>query len=331
VCSMNGCVRVIAVLLCARVLSSRGGDHRTTAPSETRRAVFRAQTSRLSWTYAAIFRDSPIFRLATLLARTGLGSSPRIQSTPGTVSFSGIATYYDGFTNVTALAVHPSGQFLFALTAPGVFYQYSWTISVYAIDTAMGALTPVAAVPVQGGFNPNALLLDSEGRFLCVTSGIDSSILAFSIDIGSGTLASLSPLPLSQFAVTKPSRIAIEPRGRFLYVEATDTFVPDTEIVEFATDPSAGALTVLPRSQLIVPSGYGTYGLLIDPSAKFAYAVTSSSSLIAGIDEIVTSLSTFTIDPSKGSLTATAQPATTLGSHQFAYETPIVNPIAFVQ
>jgi 6-phosphogluconolactonase (cycloisomerase 2 family) len=118
-----------------------------------------------------------------------------VNASTGVLSVKG---YYNTGSGTNAVAIHPSGQFLYASTSSGVM--------LFAI-TATGALTEVG-VATPAGAVPKALALDSAGTHLYVTDLNGGTVLAFAIDAGSGAL---SPLGSAQATGGQPSGIALTP------------------------------------------------------------------------------------------------------------------------
>ncbi|MEP7302711.1 MAG: beta-propeller fold lactonase family protein [Caldimonas sp.] len=107
-----------------------------------------------------------------------------------------------GYTNTgsgtNAVAIHPSGQFLYVTTSSGVML---FAISATGSLSVVGAATPAGAVP-QG------LALDAAGTHLYVTDLVGGTVSAFSVDASTGAL---SPLAAALATGNQPSGIAISP------------------------------------------------------------------------------------------------------------------------
>jgi 6-phosphogluconolactonase (cycloisomerase 2 family) len=96
----------------------------------------------------------------------------------------------------SAIAVHPSGGFVYAFNANGS------TISAFTVNPTTGALTPVSGSPFAAPRGTPLMTVDPSGSFLyAVAYGPDGShyngMLRFKIDQGTGALsgASSSTLP----------------------------------------------------------------------------------------------------------------------------------------
>ena len=86
-------------------------------------------------------------------------------------------------------------------------------IDQYAIDYQSGALTQIGS-PVAAGNDPVRLVATPSGKFVYVINQGDSTVQEFAVQ-GDGTLASKNTYPTTG---SRPTAIAIDPQGAFLYV-----------------------------------------------------------------------------------------------------------------
>jgi 6-phosphogluconolactonase (cycloisomerase 2 family) len=84
-----------------------------------------------------------------------------------------------------SVRVTPDGRFVYVMQLSGE------TVSGYAVDSAIGALTAVAGSPFTTGADTAALAIDPSGKYAYVATA-DGKITSYSIDSASG---SLSPIP----------------------------------------------------------------------------------------------------------------------------------------
>jgi 6-phosphogluconolactonase len=106
-----------------------------------------------------------------------------------------------GLRSAAAIAVHPSGRFLYCTnrshgSSGEPPERGEDSIAWLAIDAATGRLTPCGRVRTQGEI-PRAIAIDREGARLYVASQARSIIEAFRIDAGSG-----EPAPTGQVTST---------------------------------------------------------------------------------------------------------------------------------
>ncbi|MGO9454420.1 MAG: lactonase family protein [Candidatus Binataceae bacterium] len=184
---------------------------------------------------------------------------------------------------LSAITIDPLGRFAYV---PSVSNE----VSAFTIDGITGELTPVAGspfaaeTPVEG--NASAAVDFSDG-FLYVTNTGSAYISAYVIDAATGALA---PVPGSPFSVTEAGwQIAADPAAGFVY-----TISGRGNVWAYAIDAATGALAPVGSP---LAAGFGAVGIAIDPSGKFAYAVTNVTN---------GKVSAYTIDPTTGALTPVA-------------------------
>jgi 6-phosphogluconolactonase len=158
---------------------------------------------------------------------------------------------------VQALAIHPSGKFLYASNSG------EGDVSLYKISTA-GALTEVTPrTPV--GVSPQLLAMDSAGAFLYVGNSGSFSISVFSITASTGAL---TPVPGSPFPMgVSPINMALSPSGGFLYVTGGGSLGTSGNVQAFTVSQGVPSLVLgSPFS-----TGTNPYGLAIAPGGGFLY------------------------------------------------------------
>jgi 6-phosphogluconolactonase (cycloisomerase 2 family) len=96
-------------------------------------------------------------------------------------------------------ALHPSGDFLCVSDA------FNNNIVVYRIDSALGALTPIATGPFSTCPIPFSMTFDSSGKFAYVACK-GGGVSAYAIDVSTGSLTPLSGSPFP--AGTAPFSVA---------------------------------------------------------------------------------------------------------------------------
>src|ERR1039458_6108321 len=111
---------------------------------------------------------------------------------------------------------------------PGLINQYS-------IDFQSGALSQIGA-PVVAGNDPVTLVATPSGKFVYVINQLDSTVQEFAVQ-GDGTLTSQN---VYKTTGTRPTAVAIDPQGAFLYV----TFTYQTGYS--ATTPGPGGVSIFP-------------------------------------------------------------------------------------
>ena len=202
------------------------------------------------------------------------------------------------------LVAHPTADFLYASGNSGV-------LTVFAIDSATGALSPTSSVTLSNEFLESSAVITPNGQYL-YQNDLDRNddlfptsvqIAGFSTDAASGAL---SPVPGSPLTLTTPSPsttsssgpMAIDPTGKFLYVGYQFVVVnvgDDGGLAGYSIDAASGALTAVPGSPFAI--GGVPNSVAIDPSGEFL--IVSVFPLGGG-----SHLAVFSIDPGTGALTS---------------------------
>jgi 6-phosphogluconolactonase len=201
----------------------------------------------------------------------------------------GPSSYYGG-----GLAMDPAGKFIYAASgvSPG-------SVAGFTVSAATGALTAMTGSPFSVGLAPIQPVVDPSGKFLYVTDEVDpqGGIFAFGINPSTGVLTSIPGSPFPTLPQAQPQGLVTDPSGKFLYA----SLFADYSIAAFTIDSTTGALTSVAGSPFPTGTGSGSAWLFdsitMDPSGKFLYALSSSSSSV---------VSAFTIDSSSGGLTPVA-------------------------
>ena len=116
---------------------------------------------------------------------------------------------FGGGTSPVAIAVHPSGKFVYTANQGG------GDISLYTVNSNTGALTEVLP-RAPAGLNPTSLVLSSAGDLLFVANQTSNTISVFTVSSSNGALteAAGSPFPTG----SRPVALALSSSGKFLYV-----------------------------------------------------------------------------------------------------------------
>jgi len=163
-----------------------------------------------------------------------------------------------GVDNPAAVAVDPSGRFLFLTNVPGGDGVEGY-ISVYNINPTLGlqgsagALSEIASSPFATGIFPVSVQVDPLGSFVYVTSAsifTSDNVYGYALDATSGALTNLTGSPFSSGEAGAPNGMAVDPSGRFAYVanNALDN------ITAFAIAASSGDLSII-SGDSAVPAG----------------------------------------------------------------------------
>ena len=155
-----------------------------------------------------------------------------------------------------ALAVSPSG-FLYVPNAN------SSTISVYSINAATGALTPISGSPFPGPGQPTQAAVAPSGQILYVSGGNSNDIAAYRINRTTGALTPISGSPFPGGG-TDLFSVAISSSDQFLYTADENSF----QISGYSINATTGALTPLAGSPFAGDGSYPDYITLVNPAVK---------------------------------------------------------------
>jgi len=184
-------------------------------------------------------------------------TSYAIDPATGTLTAGPALTWINSNVNAgasAAMAIDPSGRFLYLSSEQGDTVQAAATVLPYAINADTGALTPIGSgTPVTS--EAGGMTVDPSGRYLYVLNSLNSdaandTVLALAIDQSSGVVSPLgSPLEIAG----RPGPMICDPSGRFVYVGTAGP--PASSVAAFAISTAASTAGQL------VPSGQsGTPG-----------------------------------------------------------------------
>lgn len=168
---------------------------------------------------------------------------------------------------VQALAVHPSGKYVYAANAGENDVSF-FQIQPYGQLLEQGSRTPV-------GTSPTLLAMDSGGKYLYVANAGSQNISVLSI----GSTGTLSPVG-SPFQVgISPLNMKIAPSGKFLYVTGASLQAATPGYVEVLSINASAAspLTLVAITQ----PGSSPYGLEISPNGKYLYTANFGDNTIS--------------------------------------------------
>ena len=176
-------------------------------------------------------------------------------------------------------------------------------IDQYAIDFDTGALSQIGT-PVAAGNDPVTLVASPSGKFVYVINQGDSTVQEFAVQ-GDGTLASKNVYPVTG---TRPTALAIDPQGAFLYV----TYTYQTGFS--ATKPGPGGVSIFPvntDNSLGTPSnqnaGNNPVGVTVSYFNHFVYVLDQETEPNAKILGFSQNTTTGALTPLAGtSVTATS-------------------------
>jgi DNA-binding beta-propeller fold protein YncE len=189
-----------------------------------------------------------------------------------------------------SVAVDPSGKFAYVANF-GFAGTFVGNVSMYAINSDTGSLTPITLPVTAAAQGPSAVAVHPSGKFVYVADSGDQGggedVGAVSMYTADATTGALTLIGTIRTELLTPYSLAVDPSGKFAYVPNEGGFAPTT-VSMFSIDGTTGALTIVGT---VSAEGRGL-SVAVDPKGKFAYVVTG-----AGV-------SMYTIDGSTGTLTS---------------------------
>jgi 6-phosphogluconolactonase len=180
---------------------------------------------------------------------------------------------------VMPMAVSPDRRFLYAASR-----SKPYSVHVYGLDRATGALTPVATSPLAESFP--YISLDRTGRFL-----FGASYAAGLVSVNAvGTDGRVAPDPLQVIPVGRNAHsIRVDATNTFVFVPTLGT----DQIFQFAFDASSGRLASSTPAVLQLKAGVGPRHFVLSRDNRFVYA----------LSELMATVTTLSLDPRTGTLT----------------------------
>jgi 6-phosphogluconolactonase (cycloisomerase 2 family) len=181
------------------------------------------------------------------------------------------------------LKFDPQGKFLYAAYLGNVG-SFPGKIRIFSLDSASGRLTEAASSPFTGGVDIRDIAIVPSGRVMYGTDFATAHVPAMNVDPITGALTLMNSGPAAQQG---NFTIAIDPRGKFLYVANAD---PSNSISALSIDPCTFALTPIPGSPFA--SVLNVFSVQVDPSGAFLYASSANAGIVG-----------YVINPTTGALT----------------------------
>jgi 6-phosphogluconolactonase len=198
--------------------------------------------------------------------------------------------------NPSYLAIHPSGNFLYAANEVRSFDGKDvGSVSAFAIDRKTGKLTPLNRESA-GGRGPVYVIVDNTGRNVLVSNYDGGSVAVLPIGPDGMLRPASAFIQHAGSSVNKERQsgprahsINLDPGNRFAY--AADLGLDQVLIYRF--DADKGSLVANDPPFAAVAPGAGPRHFAFHPSGRFAYV----------INEINVTLTAFRSDPERGTLT----------------------------
>ena len=199
--------------------------------------------------------------------------------------------YYAGYgyngqgQNNYGLAVHPSGNFLYAAQVN------SSQIAAYWIDARNGGLSLAGTYTTGSNMYPYSVALDPTGKFLYAGNSSSSTISGYVVNGTNGALTAISGAPFT--TLPNPYALTVDASGKHRYVAAS------SGLAGYTIDSTSGALTAISGSPFTIDCCFNLESVAVDRTGRFLYAANYSSGTVYayGIDQASGGLTAITGSP----------------------------------
>ncbi len=176
------------------------------------------------------------------------------------------------------VSITPDSKFVYTVAQSGN------SISTFSIDAATGALTLVGT-PVPTGGQPLYSVITPDGKYLYIASFNNRSVYGYAINAATGALTSIGDFAVYDLS-TYARALAVDPRGKFLYVPTYSTSVG-----AFVIDADTGALSPVAGSPFATGGVQASFAT-VEASGRFLYVT----------NENTNNISAYSIDGTSGAL-----------------------------
>lgn len=214
-------------------------------------------------------------------------------STGGVTALSGSPWNVGSDSGLGALAVTPSGKFIYAANNFSNGTKTVNTVVGFSVNASTGALTQLTGGPWNTQTGPTSVAIDTAGKYLYVANTNPASVSGFSIDQTTGALTPITGSPWS--VGTNPQSIVIDKSGKYIYV----INMTGCSISGFRITEATGVLTALSGSPWSVGANTFPKRAAIDTSGKYLYVTSNAVISATGYGRVYG----YSIDASSGALT----------------------------
>lgn len=186
-------------------------------------------------------------------------------------------------TNPSFLALHPNGEFLYAVNEVQKYQgPNSGGVSAFSIDHATGKLTFLNEVPSRGA-DPCYIIVDESGKYVLVANYTGGSIAVFPI-LADGKISAASTFIQHAGHGTNPQRqegphvhsIDLSPDERFAFVDELGL----DWLMVYRFDKTTGSLVPNTPPFAKFDPGAGPRHFALHTSGRFAYVVAEMASTV---------------------------------------------------
>ena len=174
------------------------------------------------------------------------------------------------------LSASPDGRHLY------VSNSLSDTVSMFSIAKETGLLTPLSPATVNQSSVPYSIAFVPAGNFMYSANGDGANpgtIAQYSRNTESGMISSLNPATATSFI--NPWFLAIEPKGKYLYVTQFGAFgsAANDTVQQYEINETTGVLSAM--TPFTVAAENMPWYIVVHPSGKFAYVGNYGSSSVS--------------------------------------------------
>ena len=201
----------------------------------------------------------------------------------------------EGIKNPSFLAIHPGGNFLYAVSEVSEGGKPTGAVTAFKLDRKSGKLTAINHQSSEGA-GPCHVSVDKSGKCVLVANYGGGSIASLPLN-ADGSLKPAASAIQHEGSSVDPNRqkgphahsINVSPDNRFAF--AADLGLD--KVLIYKLDPAAGTLTASEPAFGQTPPGGGPRHFAFHPSGRFAYVC----------NEMKSSVTAFNYDADKGALT----------------------------
>lgn len=196
-----------------------------------------------------------------------------------------------GTVDPSFLAIHPNGQYLYAVNEESVGYVRS-----FAIDAGSGQLRQLNTMP-SGGGSPCHISIDPSGRCAMVANYADGKVASFSIEPGGRLVGPKSEAEHYMFEHGPDKSRQMGPHAHCIVPDPAGKFAFSCDlgldkVIIYHLNPATADLRMTQPRFVSTPAGSGPRHIAFHPNGKFAYVIT----------EMGNTLCAFSYDSSSGML-----------------------------
>jgi 6-phosphogluconolactonase len=176
----------------------------------------------------------------------------------------------------------------------------SATVFGFSLDAQTGALSPGAATALPTNLNSQSLAITPSGKFAYIVGSNYYGIYAYSIDPDTGAWSGVPGTPFYPFyPEVRPSGIAIDPSGRFLYFASYE----GGAIAIMRINADTGQLSLTTGSPF--PVAGGPSQITTEPNGRYAFVMSGDAGTVS---TLAINSTTGVLTPVPGSVLAGTNP-----------------------